>query len=266
MYNNISPEHRSYIIGFLQGDGSHYEQSKNRGRIQAEISKVDENILDKIEIDLKDIAYVGRRERKRNTNFKDNYTSSTLSIYNIDLRQQIKQFIPVGKKASIIRPPVEMEGFDKHPYIRGLTDADGSLGITSLSRPFWSLCTSSEYVKEFIISDIKATLDFEKRLNRNKRDNVYNIVLFDEDAVRYTKLLYENATIYLERKYHKFLKIQYWRRYVTGRTGRKKAWLSCEDKVIMNGSISLKEKSLLLDRTLSSIKTRLWRLKQEQQA
>jgi len=263
MYNNISPEHQSYIVGFLQGDGSHYEQSRNRGKIQVEISKTDENILDKIEIDLRNIVYIGRRERKRDTNFKDNYTSSVLSIYNLDLRQQIKQFIPVGKKASIIRPPVEMEGFDKYSYIRGLTDADGSLGITSLTRPFWSLCTSSEYVKKFIINDIKAVLNFEKRLNRNKRDNIYNIVLFDEDAIKYTQLLYKDATIYLERKYRRFLKIQDWKRSIPKRIGRKKAWLSYEDKVIINRSISLKEKSLLLDRTLSSIKTRLWRLEQE---
>ena len=263
MYNNISPEHKSYIIGFLQGDGSHYEQSRNRGKIQVEISKIDKDILDEIEIDLKSIAYIGRRERERNTNFKDNYMSSILSIYNLDLRQQLKQFVPVGKKASIIEPPVEMRNFNKYSYIRGLTDADGSLGITSLIRPFWSLCTSSEYIKNFIIADIKVALNFEKRLSRNKRDNVYNIILFDEDAVEYTRLLYKDATIYLGRKYQKFLEIQNWERSISKRVGRKKTWLSYEDKVITNRSISLKEKSLLLDRTPSSIKTRLWRLKQK---
>jgi len=263
MYNNISPEHRSYIVGFLQGDGSHYEQSRNRGKIQIEISKVDEDILDKIELDLKSIAYIGRLERKRDTNFKDNYISSTLFFCNLNLRQQFKRFVPVGKKASIVEPPTKMEGFDKYPYIRGLTDADGSLGITSLTRPFWSLCTSSEYIKDFVITDIKTALNFEKRLNRNKRDNVYNIILFDEDAVEYTSLLYRNTTICLERKYQKFLEVQNWERVMPKRAGRKKAWLSYEDKVIINRSISLKEKSLLLDRTLSSIKTRLWRLKQK---
>jgi len=265
MYNNISPEHKSYIIGFLQGDGSHCEQPRNRGKIQIEISKVDEDILDKIELDLKSIAHIGRRERERDTNFKNNYISSALSICNLDLRQQLKQFIPVGKKASIVKPPVEIEYFDKYSYIRGLTDADGSLGITSLVKPFWSLCTSSEYVKDFILADIKTVLNFEKRLNRNRRDNVYNIVLFNEDAVEYTRLLYKNNTMCLKRKYQEFLKIQNWERSVPKRSGRQKTWLSYEDKIIINKSISLKEKSLLLNRTSSSIKTRLWRLKQEQQ-
>ena len=44
-------------------------------------------------------------------------------------------------------------------------------------------------------------MSIEKRLSRNKRDNVYNIILFDEDAVEYTRLLYKDATIYLGRKY-----------------------------------------------------------------
>jgi len=44
---------------------------------------------------------------------------------------------------------------------------------------------------------------------------------------------------------------------------RKKTWLLYEDKIVMDKSLSIKEKALLLNRTPSSIKTRLWRLKQK---
>ena len=220
-------------------------------------------ILDKIKVVLEEIAYVGESSRNRDTNFKANFSSSGLSICNLDIRQQLKQFIPVGRKAFTIMPPVEMTDFCKYPYLRGLSDADGSIGITSANRIFWSLCTSSEYIKDFILNDIKSTLNFDKRLNRNKRDNVYNITLFDEDAVEYTKLLYDNATIYLDRKYNKYLDFKKWKRTTPRRKGKKKTWVLYEDKVVLSHDLSIKEKCVLLNRTASSVKTRLWRLKRK---
>jgi len=263
MINTISPEHVNYIIGFLQGDGSITEQSRNRGKIIVEISDKDFDILDKIEIDLCQIAYIGRGIRTRNTNFKDNYNSCKLSIYDLFLRQHLSKYIPIGKKAFTIKPPTEFEDFQIYPYIRGLSDADGSLGITSENRAFWSICTSSDYIKNFVVKDVKKVLNIEKRINRNKRDGVYNIVLYDEDAVFYTRLLYDRSTIYLNRKYVKFLEVQAWKRSIPKRKGTKKIWLSYEDDLLLNSQMSLKNLCLLLDRSQNSIKTRLWRLKQK---
>ena len=145
-------------------------------------------------------------------------------------------------------------------YIRGLFDADGSIGISSLNRPFWSLCTSSEKIKELVVKDIHDKTGLEKRLNRNKRDNVYNIVIYDEDAVIYSKMLYDAATIYLDRKYNKFCEIQQWQRVLPKIKSRRKAWLSSEDEIACS-SLILKEKMTLLNRSDNSIKTRIWRLK-----
>lgn len=258
---DISPEHLSYIIGFLQGDGHNYKQSRNRGKLSSEISMRDIDILNKIEVCLKGI-YIGRYERIRDTNFKDNYKSCLLTIFDLETRRYFSQFIPVGKKSKFICPPEKESFFNKYAYIRGLTDADGSIGITSQNRPFWSLCTYSDPIKEFIVHNIKELLNFEKRINRNKRDNIYNIVLYDEDAVTYTKQLYTNATMSSDRKYYSFLDVQKWERSIPKCKGRKKSWLPYENEIIMNDKISIKDKMHLLGRSSSSIKTRLWRLNQ----
>lgn len=250
---NISEEHRSYIIGFIHGDGSYYTQSRNRGRILIELSKRDKDILDKIENVLID---VGRSARTRDTNFKKNYESCTLNIYKKEIRDFLN--IPVGKKADMIAPPKDIS--IKH-YIRGLYDADGSIGITSKNRPFWSLCTSSEDVKVAVIKDIEINTGLVKRLNRNKRDNNYNIVIFDEDAIAYTDYLYSGATIFLDRKYSKFLEFSNWERTITKRLGRRKSWTEYEDEVVLSG-IKLEDKMLLLNRSKSSVKNRMWRLRQ----
>ena len=264
MLNNIAPEEKSYIIGFLQGDSHHRKESRNRGNISIELASRDKDILDKFDdIFGQLVNYIGRGERTRDTNFKKNFSASSLSLYDLELRKELREYIPVGKKCRDVEPPTNLPDFDKHAYIRGLSDADGSLGITGGNRPFWSLCTSSEYIKEFIISDIKETLNFEKRLSRNKRDNVYNIVLYDEDAVTYTAILYNGASLRLDRKYNKFCKIQRWVRTIPKNPGRKKRWLKYEDKVILNNDLSLREKCILLERTSKSIKMRIWRLRQK---
>ena len=257
MYNgglvNISNEHRSYITGFLHGDGHYSIQTRNRGRIEVELSYRDIDILDKIENILIDVK---RSDRTRDTNFKNNYVSCILSIYNKEIRNFLD--IPIGKKSNRVCPPSDI--MVTH-YIRGLFDADGSIGMTADNKPFWSLCTSSEHVKTLVLKEIKHCLNFEKRINRNKRDNVYNIVLFNEDAVIYSSMLYRNATIYLDRKYNKFLKICKWERTVPKRKGRQKIWLPSEDKIVLT-NLTLKEKISILNRSASSVKTRAWRLKQ----
>ena len=214
----------------------------------------DIDILDKIEDILIDVKRDGRT---RDTNFKNNYVSCSLNIFNKEIRDFLD--IPIGKKSNSVCPPSDIT--IKH-YIRGLFDADGSIGMTTDNKPFWSLCTSSEHIKNLVLKDIKHHLDFEKRMNRNKRDNVYNIVLFNEDAVIYSSILYHNTTIYLNRKYNKFLEICKWERTVPKRKGRSKTWLPFEDKIVLK-DILLKKKMELLDRSASSIKTRAWRLKQK---
>jgi len=264
MLDNITPEEKSYIIGFLQGDGHHRSESRNRGSIQIELSARDKDILDKLNDIFSQLGYyVGRGKRTRDTNFKKDFSASSLTLYDLELRKELREYIPTGKKCRDIRPPISMPDFDKRAYIRGLTDADGSLGMTGDNKPFWSLCTSSEYIKKLVILDIKEALNFDKRLSRNKRDDVYNIVLYSEDAVAYTALLYNNASLRLDRKYDKFCEIQKWIRTTPKSSGRKKYWLGYENKVVLSNNLSLKEKCVLLERTPRSIKMKLWRLRQK---
>lgn len=262
MLSNISSEYLSYIVGFLQGDGSHSEQTRNRGKISVELSSKDIVLLDSFEGILNEIVTVHRSGRERDTNFKDNHKSCILTIHDFNLRKQLLPYIPVGKKSLKIEPPVDLPNFNKVAYLRGLTDADGSLGITAEDKPFWSLCTSSEAIKEFVLQDIKKELNFEKRIERNKRDSVYNISMFNEDAVIYTKLLYNDSGIHLDRKFEEYKKVQMWIRTVPKRPGRAKHWLPYEDYIVLDYKLSMKDKCKLLERSISSIKTRAWRLKQ----
>lgn len=257
MLSKLSLIDRSYVIGLFQGDGSLKENTRNRGCFSYEISKGDADIVYKLANVFKPYVNVFIHERTRSTNFKDSYESIRLTIHNMEFRRELNEFVPYGRKAAIIVPP---NGLSKRDYIRGLIDADGSLGLTEKGRCFIGLCTSSEEIKEYILASILEVTGRRKILNRNKRDGVYNISLFDEDAQIYASFLYENTKLHINRKYEKYLQVMGWERTPGQVRILKKTWIPSEDLVVLSSDLSIEEKMEILDRTKQSVKTRMWRL------
>lgn len=262
MLNKLSDENLNYIIGFLQGDGHHSESTRNRGKIRLELNHRDLDVLEKIKTIISPHLNVSITSRIRDTNFKNNSHQTTLTICNFNFRTAIKPYVPVGHKSHNIEPPLTLPNFSKKDYIRGLIDADGSIGISKENRPFISLCVSSEKIKEFLIRDIEQITGIKKEMNRNKRDNVYNIMLNNEEAIIYAKYLYSESTLYLDRKHKEYLKLISWVRKDNQKKRNFiiKKWNSDEDNIVMNNTYTLEEKITMLKRTKQSITIRIWRL------
>lgn len=260
MLNEINAENLNYIIGLLQTDGHHSEQTRNRGKIQIELNYKDIDILEKIQKILNPYVNCTIKSRVRDTNFKKNSHHISLLICDLGFRTIIKPYVPIGKKSNIIEPPFLLNKFIKKDYIRGLIDGDGSIGISKDNRPFISLCVSSEKIKEFLIQDILEVTGLKKEMKRNTRDNVYNIMLNNEEAIKYAEYLYKDSNLYLDRKYNEFLNFSQWVRSIPKRKGILKKWSEEQDNIVLNKSLSLQEKMKILQRTSSSINVRIWRL------
>jgi len=257
-YINLKiPEH-SYFFGFVQADGSLTKPFKERdkGRLNIELSRGDLHILKSFK-ELFPSVYSSIRTRTRDTNFKKNYKSYTLTICNRDFRSEINKLgIPYGRKSQIISPP--KTDFCEKDYIRGLIDADGSVGITEKRFPFISLSSKSEKLKDYLCKIIERNVGERKRLSRNKRDDTYNIMLNREKAQKFIKYLYYSDCLALKRKLRKAEEALKWRRLKTLKRIFRKFWEPWEDKYILNHSIE--ESCNKLKRTEKSIKMRLWRL------
>ena len=253
----ITNNEHAYLIGLFQTDGS---LSFNNGkfRLTLELSIKDIQILDKIQDLFNNEVHVGRSIRARKTNFKNNYTSCVLRFYSKDfINKYFTNWIPVGEKSEIISPPLWCNSKD---YIRGLIDGDGSLGITSTGIPFISLCTKSDLVKNYILEFLEKEFNIYKNISRNKRDSIYNISLFNEDAIKVSRFLYENNEISLPRKFSKFNEMLLWKRNKPSRKGNPRKWKEHEDKMVISNNFSIEEKIKILNRSKKSIQTRIWRL------
>lgn len=260
MLETLTPEEKFYVIGLFQGDGSLSQSAGIKGKFEYEISIKDRDIIDKLYTLLSKKVNCTIYNRKRDTNFSKNFESIGLGIYHQDFRWALNKYVPCGKKDKVITPPLEISDLNAPHYIRGLFDADGSIGFTKDNNCFWSFCTNSEDIKNFIIQHMKYTINLDKVINRNKRDNIYNIMLMNEHAINYSNILYKDASIFIDRKHNEYLSFQNWKRTVPKRKGTPKKWKDFEDKLILSKEYTIDEKQALLGRSQKSIDTRLWRL------
>lgn len=253
---NLQNQEHAYLIGLLQTDGSHYESTRNRGKITLELGKKDSDIIEKLSILIGDDAKIS--QRIRNTNYSQDYESTLLTICNLNIRTQLKPYIPVGKKTDIICKPNNILESD---YWRGIIDGDGSLGLTSNNIPFLSLVTKSELLANDFIDYIEKITGQRKTTTKNKRDLAYNICVTKEIAQSLAKELYYNDCLCLNRKLDKANDIISWVRpnEMKKVTWERKKWTSDEDIFISTHSIS--ESIEILGRTEKSIQIRLSRIK-----
>ena len=243
-------------MGFINADGHLYETKRNRGKLSIELRREDRPLLEELgKISGQSYSIY---DRERDTNYKKNYKSSILCIFDLVFRKFIKTLgMVAGKKDRTIKPPEDIIISD---YIRGYIDGNGSVGFTAKNVPIISVTTNSDFIKELILKHIQKITGKHKDINRNKRDGVYNIALTAEDAVAYVTSLYNNSTIALERKKTKALKVMSWKRpsYIR-RVPNKKFWTTEQDNFIL--SHNMEESCKKLDRSFRSVQLRLWRLK-----
>lgn len=192
-------KNESYIFGILITDGSLYLANRNKGGVRLEISEKDEDLIDKL---VEIIPNSSKRKRTRTTNFSKEYCSVSFNNYQKEYRDRlIENGFPTHNKT--INANIPSCEYDEISFWRGVIDGDGSVGITNKNEPFISLVTKSEFLKEEYLKFLFKNFNISKKASRNKRDNVYNIMVKNKNAVDLAKLLYDNDNIHLNRKYNK---------------------------------------------------------------
>lgn len=249
----------SYLIGFIQTDGHLQKNTRNRGRLSIEISTKDYDILEKLQqiIPVNTTIYT----RIRNTNFKNNVSSTTLNVFDHEFRNAIVAFgVPYGKKSDIISPP--RLPYLENDYWRGIIDGDGSLGMTGKKIPYISLVTASEDLYQSYkhwLQKYNINID----VNRNLRDSVYNITLFREKAQKIISILYYDQCICLNRKLIAAHEAINWIRPKEMKiVPRQPKWTNSELKILKENNVS-NCLILLPQRTINAIKLKKNRTKDD---
>lgn len=216
MYKNLTNEQISYIYGLFLTDGYLHkaiQSTKTYYSLELELQARDKDIVEQLYTLLHEghLAF-----RTRDTNFKKNVSNVIFRYSRQDLPIWLLQHgFPETNKTFAACPP--NWDYDEGAFWRGIIDGDGSLGIRKCqtkigTEPYISLTTQSEFLKLAYHEYILKITGFNEQNKRNKRDNIYNIVLTKAHCWNLCETLYKNDTIHLKRKYEKYLEIMNWRK------------------------------------------------------
>jgi hypothetical protein len=254
------PEY-AYMFGFLQADGHLQRGAGQKGKLTVELNARDADVLS--EFQRLTPYYSSIRTRERSTNFSETHSSATWSLCSLEARTKLSELgLPYGRKSTTVAPPVL--DFSSRDYLRGVIDADGSVGFTGRGFPFISLTTASTAMASYICGYAREVTGAERIPKRNSRDGIYNVVYTMEVAQRLAADLYYPGCLCLERKRAAAASLAAWVRPAGMRSAyTKRRWTDHEDRILLKFN-SPTAAATALGRTVQSCNLRLWRLRSGQ--
>jgi LAGLIDADG-like domain len=246
----------AYVFGFMQADGHHCAGRGQKGSVTIEIKARDADLLRAMQQVIPWKASVRLRTRK--TNFAESAEFAILTLCALEGRLRLLELgLPVRRKSAVIAPPIEP--FSHSDYLRGLFDADGSVGFTSGGMPFLSIVTASLEIAEFARAEIERITGVRRTVRPNKRDGVVNLMVGSDPAATLARWLYGDACIAMARKQAAGLAVAAWKRPEGMRArSEPQRWTPAEDAVVLR--MSQGEAARELGRTVRSVNMRRWRL------
>lgn len=204
VFDNIDTEEKAYWLGFLFADGCVYNSPK-RYALSLALKATDYDHVKKFKNFLEDTR--DDSVIKVSTINKNNksYSEARYVVCSIDIVRKLVSYGCVPRKSLILKFPEESIFKEKKlifDFIRGYIDGDGCL------------CSKGKNQRLYI--SINGTYDFLSKIKEyfptfykvSKRGNIYSLEVGCDKADEIATILYENSTIYLDRKYKKFITLR----------------------------------------------------------
>lgn len=196
-FEKIDTEEKAYVLGMMYSDGNVRE---NIFRITLCIDDVD--VLNKIKGVLKYEGNLSYRQA-RNSSSKE---QMTLSVGRTKMAQDLIKLGCKPAKSLILTFPTEdivPKDLLRH-FLRGVFDGDGSIGDGYAS-------ITGSYYFIYGLADIlpfNYTNIYKRYKDRKDEDTAHSISLSRQcDYIPFLKWMYTDATIYMDRKYNRYLEI-----------------------------------------------------------
>lgn len=203
-FDIIDNEHKSYWLGFIYADGYH---NLERYSLTINLQERDIDILWEF---YKDIECEKIVNRYYNSDYKKFYAN--ISVQHPHLSETLlKQGVPTNKSFKIIFPSDDIVPYElKRHFIRGYLDGDGCISVPKdKSKVSWSIIGNYNFLnglKKYIEENI---YDYKLNLIKHSQSNIYSISKGGRFVAEiFLDWIYKDATIFLQRKYDKYLEIK----------------------------------------------------------
>lgn len=205
-YFKTQSHNMAYILGLLASDGS--VSSKENG-IFIQLKADDKKILEDINRELKNTrpvkvySCVGKGEKEREI--------AKLSFWSSTIKKDLAHYGIVPNKTFILKPPELLLPEYCISYIRGYFDGDGCIVLNNYTPSFFIGGASKDiiqWMRDFLSTqyNIQTVLRTVKGKLSDNRD-WYEITYYGDRARQIFNILYVKDSLYMERKYKKFLSL-----------------------------------------------------------
>lgn len=208
-FDIIDTEEKAYWLGFILADGNVYKSEKtNSGCINIELQYGDINHLRKFNKSLDGNYNITDRWRSCSLSNSDKMNHSCqIRIFSIIMYNSLEKFGLAGNKTYTVSFPKIPEELYRH-LLRGYFDADGRFGLSN-SRLWVSFITASKNLNDDIIKYIRSKdICIHEYNYLNEYGNIMYVpeITSNDDKMKFLDFIYKDASIYLDRKYKKYLK------------------------------------------------------------
>jgi hypothetical protein len=199
-FKEIDSEEKAYFLGLIMADG--YIEEKKNGVTIGLSGEEDIPILERF----KECTQFSGKINEKKTKYKGSKRHFRISIYSKQIVNDLASYGIVPRKSLICDLTDKFPSKYFRPFFRGLFDGDGSVSMTKRG----SVCCSLIGSEKLISRLNKIYLEETGLISSIENKNTNKIMNFGGHFSTFCFLnwIYENATIYLNRKYTKYLQIK----------------------------------------------------------
>lgn len=199
VFDTIDTEEKAYWLGFIFADGN----------VSSHGHRFEINLCDKDVLHMEKLRKFLNMETE--IRFEDYGTKRTcrLAVRNYNLWKQLCNKGCIPAKSLIVKfPDVSIFKSDKLilDFIRGYCDGDGSLSIcfkSNKAREYVDFVGTESFLKE-VCKHLGVDGHIRNKSCKNWSNQAYQLSYCNWKARKVARLLYENATVYLDRKYNNY--------------------------------------------------------------
>lgn len=199
-FNIIDNEKKAYWLGFIYADGCVYKRT-----LSIRLSTKDKSHLDKFLLDIKS-------DKTMQFGTQDSFGKETeyvqLQINSVDIVEDLKKLGIVERKSLILNFPSEdivPKHLQKH-FIRGYIDGDGCITRTRRTNSYEIKAVGTENMLNGILKSLEKDTQLRKR---RETDSCYYFSIGGNlQVLNILNWLYEDSTVYLDRKYEKYIELK----------------------------------------------------------
>lgn len=199
-FRSINNEANAYFLGLLYSDGCVYIKNKS-STVRIELKGYDVEILEIFRDNVSPSAQV--KISKRDT--------AVFSIHQKEVAEQLISLGCVPRKSLVLSFPTQVPDHLLHHFMRGYSDGDGCIHKDKRYTSFtWDFISTKQFCDKF--SELLAQVDIKSnvRLCKPKINQITSrlTVCGNNQVKQALDWLYQDATIYLSRKYEKYVELK----------------------------------------------------------